>query len=457
MAASLAPLCARAHTPHKNPPPFVDLDRYFVAPAVAAFAAPQAGLGNNSFTPPAKRQDSSGRGGRVYRSAVQQMTAQRLVASYYGEHEKNLNGSSVIGCGRWKAFGQKLAAEIKVDGDQATMEGHFKCGCSWTCQKCASGTVASNREWLEDVLFPGLEAAGLTGSLVTLTLSHSDDDWEVAVQSLKKAFKLMDRRMAKVYKKAGSIGKYKSFEVTVGRAGLHPHYHLLLTHKPGSTPEDHPDAPGADIEALKESMRSAWLAAVAEVGGYCDPVHGFDFQTDRLDTYVAKMQSSHELASQSSKKGRQSGKSLSQLLDAAGAGDKVAGAKWQRAIAALGATNRFHAGNLAKKLKVLTPTEYEAGQIEARQKQALEDAKDAKEQGLPEPTIIEYSLLDHLAATNPASGRAALALILRAARRGGEAAVLLMVKALVADNQKRDAEKKQQSCNHASRWAYNDS
>lgn len=347
------------------------------------------------------------------------MTAQRLVASYWGEHSENLKGSSVIGCGRWKAFGHKLAAEIRVEGGRASMEGHFRCGCSWTCESCARQNVASNRSWLRGALFPALRENGLTGSLVTLTLSHSYDvPWQVPVASLKKAFGLMDRRLAKVYRKAGSVGKFKAVEVTVGRNGLHPHYHILLTHRPD-----------ADIDGLKDAMRRAWFAAVEEVGAFCNE-RGFDFQEDRLETYVAKMECAYELAAQSTKRGRKNGRTLSQLLDGAGAGDDTAGAEWQRAIAALGKTNRFHAGSLGKKLGIPTPSEWEDEPAEAA-------GDDAESQEIPEPVVIEYPLDDHLAATNPASGRAGLALILRAARRGGRPAVLLMVNALMEDNRRR--------------------
>lgn len=434
LASSRAPLHAQ---PQKLPQKYPLSVGDHSAPASACPGPEGAGLGNNSVTP-AFPPYSRGRGG--YRAAVRQMTAQRLVASYWGEHSENLKGSSVIGCGRWKAFGRSLVAEIKVEGDRAFMDGHFHCGCSWTCESCARQTVASNRSWLTDALFPALKKNGLTGSLVTLTLSHSYEvDWKIAVTDLKKAFTLMDRRLAKIYKKAGCIGKYKAFEVTVGRHGLHPHFHLLVTHDKQ-----------ADTEALADAMRSAWLAAVEEVGAYCDPVHGFDFKEDCLNTYVAKLDSAHELASQSTKKGRGKGRTLSQLLDASGAGDDTAGAEWQRAIAALGATNRFHAGALPKKLGILTPTEWEeqaakslAQPVDPVEGDAVESAADvvpdaAQSQVIPEPaTIIQYSLDDHILATNPASRRAALALILRAARRGGKPAVLRMVHALVEDNRKR--------------------
>lgn len=368
-------------------------------------------LGKNRDTPPEQV--------RMYRPYIRQAAAQRLVSGWWAERGENLRGSSVAGCGRWKAFGSPQGvAQIEVkDGAAARMTGHFICGCNWTCEMCARATVARNRSWLRGALFPALKERNKSGSLVTLTLAHSYNvDWSEPVESLKKAFGLMDKRLAKVYKKAGSVGKFKAFEVTVGLNGIHPHFHILLTHDKD-----------ADLDALAESMRDAWYKAVFEVGGRCTD-RGFDFQPNRLDDYAAKMEAAHELAAQSTKQGRKKGKTLSQLLDAASKNDRQSGAEWQRAIAALKATNRFHAGSLAKNLDIQTPSEWEDEEEADLQAELELDAEpEAK------PLIIEYPLDDHLKATHPALGRPGQAMILWAAKRRGAAGALGMVEALCRD------------------------
>lgn len=358
-----------------------------------------ASLGKNRDTPPSSP--------RQYRPYIRQATAQRLVSGYWAKEGENLRGSSVAGCGRWKAHGAAPVAQIAVEGGQARMSGHFICGCNWTCEMCARATVARNRSWLRGALFPALEEHGKSGSLVTLTLAHTYKvDWAVPVAALKAAYGLFDKRMAKVYKKAGSVGKFKAFEVTIGQNGIHPHFHILLTHDSD-----------ADLVAMEASMRDAWYSAVSEVGGRCTD-RGFDFQANRLNDYAAKMEAAHELSSQSTKLGRKNGKSLSQTLDSAGRGNLTAGAEWQRAIKALGATNRFHAGALAKNLEISTPSEWE------------DEQEEAQNEGSVVPVIIEYPLDDHLKATHPALGRPGLAMILRAAARGGQFKVRMMVNAL---------------------------
>ena len=179
----------------------------------------------------------------------------RLIGRKTGE---NLRGSSVIGCGRWRAYGaDSTIAEIQVDHRGPRLLGHFACRSVWSCDHCAKARVAQTRSWLRSALMPALEARGLSGSLVTLTLAHSyADDWAAVVAKLYEAFTLFDKRLSKHYAKAGSIGKLKALEAPVGGNGIHPHLHILLTH----------DA-SADLAALQSAMCSAWSKAVAEVGG----------------------------------------------------------------------------------------------------------------------------------------------------------------------------------------------
>ena len=178
---------------------------------------------------------------------------------------------------------------------------------------------------------------------VTLTLAHSyADEWSGVVAKLYEAFTLFDKRLSKHYAKAGSIGKLKALEAPVGRNGIHPHLHILLTH----------DA-SADLAALESAMRSAWSKAVAEVGGVNE--HGFDFKAHCVNDYAAKIESAHELASHGTKQARKKGKTLPQLLDRAAVGDKKAGAEWLRAMSALGGACAFMQATCPRSSAYLAP------------------------------------------------------------------------------------------------------
>lgn len=373
--------------------------------AVGASPGPAGPLGKNRASPPSAPN----------RSLIRVAVASRLMASHWKNTGENMRGSSVIGCGRWRAYGaDSTTAEIQVDYRGARMLGHFACRSVWSCDHCARARVSQTRSWLRGALMPALDERGLSASLVTLTLAHSySDDWAEVVGKLFQAFTLADKRLSKHYARAGSIGKLKALEAPVGRNGIHPHLHILLTHDQA-----------ADLPALEAAMRDAWFKAVAEVGGHVNE-RGFDFAAHRLNDYAAKMESAHELASHGTKQAKQKGKTLAQLLDKAQRGDKQAGAEWLRAQVALGGRMRFHAGNLPKKLGISCPSEWED---EARSAEL-----DAEAAVMPPPVRITYPQVHHLKATDSRTRRSGLAMILRAARGGEGARVRAVVAALCAE------------------------
>lgn len=375
---------------------------------VGSKAAPGGHLGKHRNTPPASTA-------KRYRPVVLQGVQQGLMSQYFKKNGANLRGSSVVGCGRWNAGKDRTSgrAEFEIGGAKGARRIQtFRCGSNWTCEVCARANVARYRSWIRAGLMPALEAAGKSASLVTLTLSHHyGENWGEVTRRLLAAFGLWDKRMAKGYKKAGYIGKVKSFEVTVGKNGLHPHFHLLVTHDKD-----------ADVEQLEVAMRAAWEKAVTEEGGRCTE-HGFDFKANCINDYVAKMESAHELSSQNTKYGRKKGRTLSQLLDAIYRGDQTAAHEWTRAIQALEGVNRFNAGALPKKLGIPTPSEWED-----------EEESDQGELDLAEdPTVVDFSLDDLLQATHPSLGRPGMAMILRALDRGGEAGGRAMLDGLLQD------------------------
>jgi hypothetical protein len=377
---------------------------------MVGFKAPGgAHLGKHRNTPPPSPV-------RRYRPVILQGVQQRQISLYFKKNGVNLRGSSVVGCGRWNAGIDRTSgrAEFEIGGaGGARRIQTFRCGSNWTCEVCARANVARYRSWIRAALIPALDTAGKSASLVTLTLSHHyGENWGEVTRRLLAAFGLWDKRMAKSYKKAGYIGKVKAFEVTVGKHGLHPHFHLLVTHDKD-----------ADTEQMEATMRAAWEKAVTEEGGRCTE-HGFDFKANCIGDYVAKMESAHELSSQNTKLGRKKGRTLSQLLDATYRGDETAAHEWTRAIQALEGVNRFNAGALPKKLGIPTPSEWEDEEEEDRQGELALDQ---------DPTIIDFPLDDLLQATHPSLGRPAMAMILRALDRGGEAAGRAMVAGLLRD------------------------
>lgn len=328
-----------------------------------------------------------------------------------------MKGSSVMGCGRWRRYGaDPNIAEIEIrNNGSPRMLGHLNCRSAWSCDHCARARVSQTRSWLRGALIPAMDKAGLAGALVTFTIAHAySDDWSEVVDRLYEAFELFDRRMAKWYKKIGCMGKLKALEAPIGANGLHPHFHVLLTY-----------LAGVDLTELRTAMCSAWSKAVTEVGSRVNQ-HGFDFKANCVNDYAAKLETSHELASHGTKKARTKGRLLGQLLDCAAVGDKTAGVEWLRGQSALGGRMRFHAGGLPNKLGIQCPSDWQDEEAESVDKP-------------DELKRIKYPQVHHLKATGT-TGRAGLAVILRAARSADPPKVLRVVAALCSEIDRKEVE-----------------
>lgn len=386
---------------------------HFTPPVVA----PAPGLFRKNRASPPSPQN---------REYIRVATASRLFIQDYNERLQaeqlkakpqevlNLKGSSVCGCGRWKAYGWDASiAEIDVPfgKDKPHMVGHFRCKNVWSCEHCSRARSSQTRSWLRGAFMPALDRKNLDGSLATLTLQHTFvENWSLTASRLMSAYKIFDKSMTKTYIKAGSLGKLKAVEALVGVNGLHIHIHFLLTH-----------AKGIDLAALADTMRSAWYKAVSEVGATCTEF-GFDFKPSCINEYIAKGETAHEMTTINTKDALSKGKSLGHLLDKAGRGDEKAGRLWLRAQVALAGLMRFHAGNLSKKLGIVPPSEWED---EERQAQ-----REAENEGLPPPTRLTYPLVKHLRATGTLAKRSGIAMILRSARTRDITKVVKVVEAL---------------------------
>ena len=353
------------------------------------------------------------------REYIRVSTAARLSVGYYNAHGVNQRGSSVAGCGRWKAYGRDITvAEIVVDQDGPKFDGHFKCGNVWTCDRCARARVSQARSWIRAALIPAFEVNNLGAAMMTFTMAHTYAGcWKQSIALLHEAYKLFDKNMSRRYKLIGSIGKLKSLEAPIGINGIHGHFHVLISH-----------TAGVDMSTFETVARREWESAVSQVGGQCND-HGFDLKLDAMADYLAKQEVAHEMSNHDTKKTRRKGLLLGQLLDRAARGDTKASAEWLRAIDALQGRSRFHAGDLAKKLGIPNCTDWEDEERQEERAEAIAD--------LPEPVRIAYPLRDHLKATRPDSPRPGLAMILRAARGADAGKVHSMVEALCKDVDKR--------------------
>ena len=356
------------------------------------------------------------------RNAIRMSTMSRLFARHYKTTGSNIEGSSAIGCLRWKKFTSKAAghAEIAItvkDGSvDARMHDHFTCNNFKFCPHCARAGSAKMREYITQVFIPAAERQGYARALMTLTASHRRDcDWKANYADLfYQAVTLFSRRMGKAYKVIGCPGQFRAMESPVGPNGLHLHIHDELLFRPG-----------ADLEAFEVVAVRKWQEACKAVGLYCNS-HGLHITTDFDPCYIAKDETqkkakatAFELAAYDTKTMGHN-RTLFDLLDACAKGDIEAGDDYIRTTLALQGRARWNIGQLAKKLGIVAPSAW---------KQTEGEAAD----NTPAPAmVIAYPIEDHLIATTPEQKRHSLALILRAARQEMRrpGSVSKMVKAL---------------------------
>ena len=145
------------------------------------------------------------------RCYIRVSVASGLMAGYYNEHSQNLRGSSVVGCGRWKAYGRDSnTAEIQVIQEGPRFDGYFTGGNVWTCDNCARARAAQTRSWIRAALIPALEAHQLGAAMMTFTMAHSYNGcWKLSIDLLHAAYKFFDKNMAPHYKNVGLFWQAK--------------------------------------------------------------------------------------------------------------------------------------------------------------------------------------------------------------------------------------------------------
>lgn len=334
--------------------------------------------------------------------------ATRLIMNNFKETGESIEGSSIIGCGRWKKYTSENQenAEIAVtleDGfTVARMHDHFTCNNYKFCPTCARAGAAKMRDYITVAFVPAVQTKKLALAMMTLTASHKRDcDWKKDIADpFFEAVRIFGKNMKHDYKKIGAEGQFRAMESPVGPNGLHLHIHDELAY-----------CPGANLEEFAASASKKWKAACKQVGLYCND-HGLHLTKDFNPCYIAKDETqkeseatAFELAAYDAKtKGHT--KTLFELLDQSAKGDEQAGQDYVRACIALQGRARWNIGGLAKKLDIAAPS--------AWKRPAEGQAADSK----PAPAmVIAYPIGDHLVATAPEQERPALAMILRAARQ----------------------------------------
>lgn len=230
-----------------------------------------------------------------------------------------------IGLCKWSindvSSGVSVRLKLHENGGQtAYYEGLQTCAAVWVCP-CCGNRISSRRRDEMNRLLSWARAEGHSVFMVTLTARHgAEDDLSELLEAIKLAKKRLHQHRAWRRLKASIIGSVTATEVTHGRNGWHPHYHVILV------VENDPQ-----IEAQLRQIEQIWLASLAGAG-LSGTGNGFDLRNaSGTKSYIAKWGAAEEVTMNRHKKGRRSGRTPAQLLaDSCDKGDKAAGALWVR-------------------------------------------------------------------------------------------------------------------------------
>ena len=130
-----------------------------------------------------------------------------------------------------------------------------RCGSVWHCPVCASIITEKRRAEIKKLSMPMM-------AVYTCLLYHTPlygDNLESLLLGFRGALKRFfngTRKSKAIWADMGKIGHIKALEVTHGRNGWHPHYHILIFTKQ-ELPKDYDTAPL--LELWQNSCRLAKL------------------------------------------------------------------------------------------------------------------------------------------------------------------------------------------------------
>lgn len=176
-----------------------------------------------------------------------------------------------------------------------------RCGSIWNCPVCAKQITEKRREELKK----GTDVWKKQGGeifLLTLTNSHSASHRLTdLIQGQKKALRLFfgGRKATELFAALGRKYQIRSFEVTYGKSGWHPHFHILLF-LDGSF--DH-------SFNIRDELAKHWINCCKKSGLPAPSMeHGLDLRDGKYaEKYVSKWGIEHELTKGHIKKGRAGG------------------------------------------------------------------------------------------------------------------------------------------------------
>lgn len=230
-----------------------------------------------------------------------------------------------VGLCQWALISKRAGVSVDMveyaEQSRASFAGVQRCGSVWVCP-CCSARISEVRRGELNALLSWARSEALRPVMVTLTARHGrDDDLAELLEGMKKAKQRLHRHRTWREAKGRFFGSVTATEVTHGKHGWHPHFHVILLVKADDE---------GDAIKLAEGLLSAWLASLKGVG-LDGTGAGFSVQgASEAGKYVGKWGAGEELTLAGAKRGRSGGRTPAQLLaDAVDDDDRRAVMLWR--------------------------------------------------------------------------------------------------------------------------------
>lgn len=165
--------------------------------------------------------------------------------------------ASAFACHRRARYNSEWKIDYIETYQKAVHHGQFACGSVWQCPVCAAKIAEKRREELIKAV-NNAKQSGYHVFFLTFTVRHGmGDDIKSILKNMKKSFNSLTsgRWAEKVNKYIGKVGHVKVLEVTYGKNGWHPHYHVLLFVKCDIS-----------VEEIEELFAEKWIDACIKNG-----------------------------------------------------------------------------------------------------------------------------------------------------------------------------------------------
>ena len=199
---------------------------------------------------------------------------------------------------------------IKDKKNKIHKTGCVRCNLTWACSNCRQIALQEKRSQLRYVT----QKSNTDLIMLTLTMPHSRSDRLVEMMgTLKKAWNRFrnDRQMKRIQSQYGYDWGVSTIEVTHGKNGFHPHFHVLFGLK---------DWQSSALESVSKVIQEIWVRVCDAFRNNRTIATSNVFATrvtevkDEFVEYVAKWSIYNEITDSSQiKKGKNGNKSISQL------------------------------------------------------------------------------------------------------------------------------------------------